>query len=65
MVNRHVALKVLVWASAMSRDDEQRLANTLVVERTYAPDRKSMLAALRVVLGLPKAPPGRIEELRR
>ena len=47
----------------MSRDDEQRLANTLVVERTYAPDRKAMLAALRVVLGLPSAPPGWIEEL--
>ena len=42
---------------------QPRLANTLVVERTWSPDRKSMLAALRVLLGLPKAPPGWIEEL--
>ena len=33
------------------------------VERTWSPDRKSMLAALRVLLGLPKAPPGWIEEV--
>ena len=42
-----------------------RLANRLQVERYYRPDRKSILAALRVVLGLPKAPPGWMEELRR
>ena len=43
----------------------KRLANTLGVERTYTPDRESMLAALRVVLGLPKTPPQWLEELRR
>jgi hypothetical protein len=41
------------------------LANTLRTERYYTPDRKAMLAALRVVLGLPKAPPRWIEELSR
>lgn len=41
------------------------LANSLQVERSYTPDRNAMLAALRVVLGLPKVPPGRTEELRR
>ena len=40
------------------------LANTLAVERTYTPDRESMLAALRVVLGLPKAPPQWLQELK-
>lgn len=34
------------------------------VERYYRPDRTAMLEALRVVLGLPKTPPGWIEELR-
>ena len=33
-----------------------KLADELEVERTYVPDRKAMLAALRVVLGLPKRP---------
>ena len=37
------------------------LANTLVVERSYTPDREAMLAALRVALGLPKALPSRQE----
>ncbi len=41
------------------------LANNPQVERKYTPDRNAMLATLRVVLGLPKAPPGKIEELRR
>lgn len=40
------------------------LANCLVVERSYTPDREAMLAALRVVLGLPKTPPQWLEELR-
>ena len=40
------------------------LASDPSVERYYVPDRQSMLAALRVVLGRPKAPPGWIEELR-
>lgn len=35
-----------------------RLANTLEVERYYDADRKAMLAALRVVLWLPKPLPG-------
>ena len=37
----------------------------LRVERIYQPDRNAMLAALRVVLGLPKTPPQWLEELRR
>jgi hypothetical protein len=37
----------------------------LRVERKYTPDREAMLAALRVVLGLPKTPPKWLEELRR
>ena len=41
------------------------LANSLQVERNYTPDRNAMLAALRVVLGLPRVPPGWIEELTR
>ena len=41
------------------------LASNPSVERYYQPDRNAMLAALRVVLGLPSAPPGWMEELRR
>jgi len=37
----------------------------LRVERTCQPDREAMLAALRVALGLPKAPPKWLEELGR
>ena len=33
------------------------LAKVLEVELIYVPDRQAMLAALRVVLGLPKRPP--------
>lgn len=43
--------------------ETEGLANTLAVERNYQPDREAMLAALRVLLGLPKTPPGWIEEL--
>lgn len=32
----------------------RRLATPLDIERTYAPDREAMLAALRVALGLPR-----------
>ena len=39
-------------------DKRGRLANPIRVERNYRPDRKAMLAALRVVLGLPKPLPG-------
>lgn len=42
---------------------EGRLANNPHVERTYTADRDAMLAALRVVLGLPKAPPELMKEL--
>ena len=35
-------------------DSHARLANTLQVERYYDGDRQVMLAALRIVLGLPK-----------
>jgi len=40
-----------------------RLAYHPRVERTYTADRDAMLAALRVVLGLPKAPSEWIKEL--
>ena len=42
-----------------------RLDNRLVVERVWTPDRNAMLAALRIVLGLPKTPPQWLEELGR
>lgn len=32
----------------------RKLANTLAVERVYDPNRQSMLAALQVILGLPR-----------
>ena len=51
--------------SPVPKKGAKRLANTLVVERTYTPDRTAMLAALRVVLGLPKAPPQWLQELGR
>ena len=35
----------------------KRLANSPQLTRTYDPDRQSMLAALRAVLGLPKQLP--------
>ena len=41
------------------------LANSLAIERYYAPDRNAMLAALRIVLGLPKVPPQWLQELGR
>ncbi len=52
-------------AGPSSKRKAEGLANTLAVERNYQPDREAMLAALRVILGLPKVPLGRIEELRR
>ncbi len=45
------------------RRNKSKLARSPHVERYYQPDREAMLAALRVLLGLPKTPPGRIEEL--
>ncbi len=44
-------------ASPSPKREDAGLANTFLVERNYAPDRKAMLAALRVVLGLPRVPP--------
>lgn len=35
------------------------LDNSLPIEHVYEPDREAMLAALRVVLGLPKVLPSR------
>ena len=35
----------------------ERLDTPLAIERTYDPDESAMLAALRVVLGLPKQLP--------
>ncbi len=37
---------------------EPRLANSILVERTWSPDRKAILAALRIALGLPTPQPG-------
>ncbi len=42
-----------------------RLDKPMGVERHCNPDRTVMLAALRVVLGLPSAPPGWLKELGR
>ncbi len=36
-----------------SRSNPRPLANALRVERKYTPDRRAMLAALRVVLAIP------------
>jgi len=36
---------------------DRRLDNSLHIERHYDPDKPAMLAALRVVLGLPKQLP--------
>lgn len=36
-----------------------RLANPLVIERSWTPDREAMVAALRVVLDLPRQLPER------
>lgn len=38
------------------------LALAAVVERTYAPAREAMLAALRVVLMMPRSSPGARQE---
>ena len=38
-------------------DGSGGLANSLQVERMYAPDWEAILSALRVVLGLPKPEP--------
>lgn len=48
-----------------ARQRARRVANSLAVERYYAPDRNAMLAALGVVLGLPKVPPQWLQELGR
>lgn len=40
-------------------EDRRRLARPLDIERLYDPDREAMLAALRVVLGLPRQLPDR------
>lgn len=55
----------MIGGDLPQREPNERLANRLLVERYYQPDRNGMLAALRVILGLPKAPPGWIEELRQ
>ena len=39
-----------------------RLARSLEIERTWTTDREAMLAALRVVLGLPRVPPSQREQ---
>jgi hypothetical protein len=50
----------------MHNDDAKRgLAKPLQIERYYRPDRNAMLAALRVALGLPRAPLSGSKELGR
>jgi hypothetical protein len=39
-----------------TKTSRSRLANPLPTERTWCPDHDAMLAALRVVLGMPKRP---------
>lgn len=50
----HAADSVPTHASA-----SRRLARPLDIERVYDPDREAMLAALRVVLDLPRQLPDR------
>ncbi len=38
--------------------EDGRAASSFKVERIFLPDRPSMLAALRVVLGMPRVIPG-------
>jgi hypothetical protein len=44
---------------SLPQGDRRRLARPLECERVYDPDRDAMLAALRVVLGLPRQLPDR------
>jgi hypothetical protein len=44
------------------REREEKLAERLLMEREWYPDRQAMLAALRVVLGLPPRPVSFVEE---
>lgn len=58
------------WAKKPRRNRQGNRASrgldkTLAIERTYDADREAMLAALRVILGLPKVPPRWLEELGR
>jgi hypothetical protein len=43
------------WATGAPR----RLANPLLIERSWSPDREAMVAALRLVLDLPRQLPDR------
>jgi hypothetical protein len=45
-----------------SKSDGGRLACLPAVERSYTPDRQAMVAALRLVLGLPVSPTLWLEE---
>jgi len=62
---RYPLIRGLYTEAMENRQPSARLDNKLVVERSYTPDRTGMLAALRAVLGLPKAPPQWLQELRR
>jgi hypothetical protein len=44
----------------MNTERPSRLAHQIPIERTYAPDRDAQLAALRVVLGLPRRITGEV-----
>jgi hypothetical protein len=41
----------------MGKQRRERLDKCPQIERVYTPDREAMVAALRVVLRLPKRPP--------
>jgi hypothetical protein len=47
------------WAVPPATAKPGRLARPLAIERHYDPNRETMLAALRVVLGLPRQIPDR------
>jgi hypothetical protein len=46
-------------ADSLTQGDRRRLARPIDLERVWTPDREAMLAALRVVLDLPRQLPER------
>ena len=64
-VNTHRRQDVSRPSSKANTPTRETVDKTLAIERTYTPDREAMLAALRVVLRLPKAPPQWRQELKR
>ena len=53
--------QVMMQDDKIQKNGRKPLDNHLHIERIYDADREAMLAALRVVLGLPKARPADLE----